>query len=130
MGKAGLCRPGLIDSRRVHERAAARAFENLTAFIEGMLKLKVNRAKSAVARPWERKLLGFSFTRKDAKRRIASKALAKAKDRIRELIPIARRFPADHVTLALLESTKWLCPIQMPARGKSCYLSASVSLFF
>jgi RNA-directed DNA polymerase len=69
------------------ERAATRAFENLTAFIEGGLKLKVNRAKSAVARPWERKLLGFSFTGKDSgpKRRIAPKALAKAKDRIREL---------------------------------------------
>lgn len=69
------------------ERAATRAFANLTAFIEGVLKLKVNRAKSAVARPWERKLLGFSFTSKDAgaKRRIAPQALAKAKDRIREL---------------------------------------------
>ena len=68
------------------ERAAARAFENLTAFIEGVLKLKVNRAKSAVARPWERKLLGFSFTAgKKAKRRIAPKALGKMKDRIREL---------------------------------------------
>lgn len=67
-------------------RAATRAFENLTAFIEGVLKLKVNRAKSAVARPWERKLLGFSFTAgKHAKRRIAPKALGKAKDRIREL---------------------------------------------
>lgn len=68
------------------ERAATRAFENLTAFIEGVLKLKVNRAKSAVARPWERKLLGFSFTRgPQAKRRIAPKALGKMKDRVREL---------------------------------------------
>ncbi len=71
------------------ERAAKRAFENLTAFIESTLKLKVNHAKSAVARPWERKLLGFSFTPKTpkqpVKRRIAPKALDKAKDRIREL---------------------------------------------
>lgn len=69
------------------ERAAQRAFENLTEFIEGGLKLKVNRGKSAVARPWERKLLGFSFTSKNTgtKRRIAPKALAKAKDRIRDL---------------------------------------------
>jgi RNA-directed DNA polymerase len=67
-------------------RAAANAFENLIGFIEGTLKRKVNRAKSAVARPWERKLLGFSFTwGKNAKRRIAPKALAKAKARIREL---------------------------------------------
>lgn len=75
------------------ERAATRAFENLTAFIEGGLKLKVNRAKSAVARPWERKLLGFSFTSKDAgaKRRIAPKALAKAKDRIRGLTQKSHR---------------------------------------
>lgn len=68
------------------ERAAANAFENLIGFIEGKLMLRVNRAKSAVARPWERKFLGFSFTRgKNTKRRIAPKALAKAKARIREL---------------------------------------------
>ena len=68
------------------KRAATNAFENLIGFIEGRLKLKVNRAKSAVARPWERKFLGFSFTRgKDPKRRIAPKALAKAKQRIRKL---------------------------------------------
>jgi RNA-directed DNA polymerase len=67
------------------ERAATNAFANLIGFIEGKLKLKVNRAKSAVARPWERKFLGFSFTSKNARRRIAPKALAKAKERIREL---------------------------------------------
>lgn len=68
------------------ERAAKNAFENLIEFIEGKLKLKVNRAKSAVGRPWERKLLGFSFMPgKKTKRRIAPKALAKAKERIREL---------------------------------------------
>jgi len=71
------------------ERAAKRAFENLTALIETTLKLKVNHAKSAVARPWERKLLGFSFTPKTpkqpVKRKIAPKALDKAKDHIREL---------------------------------------------
>jgi len=68
------------------ERAASNAFGNLTGFIEDTLKLRVNRAKSAVSRPWERKLLGFSFMPgKHAKRRIAPKAFAKAKARIREL---------------------------------------------
>jgi RNA-directed DNA polymerase len=78
------------------ERAAVRAFENLTGFIEGGLKLKVNRAKSAVARPWQRKLLGFSFTADaEPKRRIAPQALAKAKDRIRGLTRKShRRFNA------------------------------------
>ena len=46
----------------------------LTRLLEGKLKLKVNREKSAVARPWERKFLGFSFTNgRQPKRRIAPK---------------------------------------------------------
>ena len=37
--------------------------KSVTRFIStAKLKLKVNRAKSAVAEPWERKFLGFSFT--------------------------------------------------------------------
>jgi RNA-directed DNA polymerase len=74
------------------ERAAQRAFENLTTFIESVLKLKVNRAKSAVARPWQRKLLGFSLTPgKESKRRIAPKALQKVKERIRGLTQKSHR---------------------------------------
>jgi len=68
------------------EQAAQRAFGNLTAFLEGKLKLKVNRAKSAVGRPWERKLLGFSFSPgPEVKRRIAPKALEKLKGKVRKL---------------------------------------------
>jgi RNA-directed DNA polymerase len=49
------------------------------------LKLKVNQAKSAVARPGQRKFLGFSFTgEREPRRRIASKASARFKERIRE----------------------------------------------
>ena len=35
--------------------------ENITRFIEGKLKLKVNINKSAVERPWKRKFLGFTL---------------------------------------------------------------------
>jgi RNA-directed DNA polymerase len=50
------------------------------------LKLKVNEAKSAVARPQERKFLGFSFTAgPEVKRMIAPKALDRFKQRIREI---------------------------------------------
>ena len=50
------------------------------------LKLRVNSEKSAVARPWERKFLGFSFTNhKQPKRRLAPKAVARFKERVREL---------------------------------------------
>ncbi len=35
--------------------------ESITKFIEEKLKLKVNKDKSAVDRPWKLKFLGFSF---------------------------------------------------------------------
>jgi RNA-directed DNA polymerase len=55
-------------------------------FITTRLKLKVNEQKSAVAEPWERKFLGFSFTNAETpKRRIAPKAVVRFKERVREL---------------------------------------------
>src|SRR3979490_1378087 len=54
--------------------------------VEGGRKLRVNSEKSGVARPWERKFLGFSFTNhKQPKRRLAPKAVARFKERVREL---------------------------------------------
>jgi RNA-directed DNA polymerase len=67
-------------------RAGERVMQNITRFITGKLKLKVNQEKSAVARPAERKFLGFSFTSgRQPKRRIAPKSLMRFKKRIREL---------------------------------------------
>ena len=67
-------------------RAGQRVMASLTAFITQRLKLKVNSAKSAVARPQERKFLGFSFTNETApRRRVAPKALLRFKERVREL---------------------------------------------
>jgi RNA-directed DNA polymerase len=68
------------------ERAGQRVMTSVTQFISRRLKLKVNEAKSAVARPQDRKFLGFSFTRgRELKRRVAPKALGRFRDRIREL---------------------------------------------
>jgi len=67
-------------------RDGLRLMKGITAFLEGKLKLKVNQEKSAVARPWERKFLGFSFTNGiTPKRRIAPKALLRFKARIRAI---------------------------------------------
>jgi hypothetical protein len=44
------------------ERAGQRVMESVTRFISHHLKVKVNQAKSAIARPGQRKFLGFSFT--------------------------------------------------------------------
>lgn len=67
-------------------RAGERVMESVKRFLTEKLKLKVNEEKSAVARPWERKFLGFSFTRnREPKRRIAPKAATRFKERVREL---------------------------------------------
>jgi RNA-directed DNA polymerase len=68
------------------QRAGERVLASVGRFVTGTLKLKVNSEKSAVARPWERKFLGFSFSRdRQPKRRIAWKAAERFKQRVREL---------------------------------------------
>src|SRR3954454_2430009 len=67
-------------------RAGERVMTSIARFITTKLKLKVNQQKSAVARPWERKFLGFSFTwGREPRRRIAPKAVLRFKERVREL---------------------------------------------
>ena len=63
------------------ERAGQRVMESVKRFIANKLKLRVNEAKSAVAKPQERKFLGFSFYmgKGGPKRRIAPKALPSSK---------------------------------------------------
>jgi len=68
------------------ERAGHRVMESIGRFIEKKLKLRINRRKSAVGRPQERKFLGFSFTYGERpRRRIAPTALERFKERIREM---------------------------------------------
>ena len=68
------------------KRAGERVMESITRFLSAKLKLKVNSEKSAVARPWKRKFLGFSFTNAGVpKRRIAPQAVDRFKQRAREL---------------------------------------------
>ena len=68
-------------------RAGERVMETLRR-LYARLRLRVNEAKSAVARPWDRKFLGYSFwvaPGRKAKRRVAPKALAAMKERVREI---------------------------------------------
>ncbi len=71
-----------VRSRRAGERAMA----SIERFLTKRLKLKVNKAKSAVARPVKRKFLGFSFTKgKQPRRRIAPQSRTRFRSRVREL---------------------------------------------
>src|SRR5450631_4168509 len=84
------------------ERAGKRVMQSVTSFIRRRLKLKVNEVKSAVARPQERKFLGFSFTGgAEVKRRIAPKALLRCKQRVRELTRRTRGIRLEQMTKEL-----------------------------
>jgi RNA-directed DNA polymerase len=69
------------------KRAAERAMQTMTKLM-GNLKLKINPTKSAVAKAWERKFLGYQLwigPKRVVKRRVAPQALAKFKERVRGL---------------------------------------------
>lgn len=69
------------------KKAAERVLRNITKYLENNLKLKVNREKSKVDRPWRRKFLGFSFyIHKDGIGiRVHPKSISKFKQKIREI---------------------------------------------
>jgi hypothetical protein len=75
------------------EKAGHRVMESVTAFLEKRLRLKVNREKSAVARPSRRKFLGFRLFKDQGKVRIglAPKTLKRVRMRLRELTTRASR---------------------------------------
>ncbi|MCZ2147556.1 MAG: group II intron reverse transcriptase/maturase [Bryobacterales bacterium] len=73
------------------ERAGVGLLQRLTVFLAERLKLKVNEAKSAVARPWRRKFLGYSLTaHRKPKLRIAAPSLQKLTVKINDLLRGAR----------------------------------------
>jgi RNA-directed DNA polymerase len=68
------------------QRAGERVLAGVEKFLAKRLKLKINKAKSAVAKPSVRKFLGFSYTSEpQPRRRIAPQAIARFKATVREL---------------------------------------------
>ena len=71
-----------VRSRQAGERVMA----SVRRVLERKLRLKVNEAKSAVDRPWNRTFLGFTFTRRQSNRRqVSEKALKAFQAKVREL---------------------------------------------
>jgi hypothetical protein len=58
---------------------------SVTRYVSDSLRLTVNALKSAVDQPWNRKFLGFTVSRKDARLKVADKAIDKLKDQVREM---------------------------------------------
>lgn len=66
------------------KRAGLRVLKSISGYLNRQLKLLVNKAKSAVDRPWKRQFLGFTFSSK-LNRRISTKSLKRFKERVREI---------------------------------------------
>jgi group II intron reverse transcriptase/maturase len=68
------------------QSSGQRIMESMKGFLANRLKLTVNEAKSAVARPWERKFLGYSVTaQQSSKVRIAKQSIQRLMDSVRQL---------------------------------------------
>jgi len=66
--------------------AGERVMKSLTSFLERRLRLQVNAEKSAVARPWERKFLGYSLSwHRESRLRVAASSVQRLKEKLREI---------------------------------------------
>jgi RNA-directed DNA polymerase len=88
------------------QRAGERVMTSIGKFLTSKLKLRINQAKSAVAKPQQRKFLGFSFTGgKQPKVRLSPESIQRFKDRIRQS---TKRSRGRNVQQVIAELTKFL----------------------
>lgn len=68
-------------------QAGERVMKSVTEFLARRLRLKVNAEKSAVARPWERKFLGYSMTwHKQPRLKVAPESIRRLKAKVRTIL--------------------------------------------
>ncbi len=103
-------------------RAGLRVMESITRYVEGKLKLKVNREKSAVDRPWNRKFLGFSFLMdKKATIRLAPQTISRFKEKIRELTSRTRSMSTEsRITMLNRYLVGWIGYFRLASAKKHC----------
>ena len=66
--------------------AGERVMKSISRFLERRLRLRVNAEKSAVARPWERKFLGYSLTwHRQSRLKVAASSVQRLKEKLREI---------------------------------------------
>lgn len=117
------------------EKAGARVMDTMRKELT-RLRLRINEAKSAVDRPWNRRFLGFTFRGRGpkARRRTSPRAFEKAKDRIREL---TNRNRGASMTTVVKELTTYLsgwlqyfgiCQVPTPRRDLDKWIHARLRL--
>jgi RNA-directed DNA polymerase len=103
------------------EIAGQRVMKSVIKFLTTKLKLKVNEQKSAVAQPWDRKFLGFTFTKGKEPGRITihESRVKRLKDKIRGL---TKKMRGNKITDSI---RKFIMPI---TRGWANYFSIAETL--
>jgi len=80
------------------ERAGQRVLESVGRFVQKRLRLQVNRAKSAVDRPWKRSFLGYTVTRhRQPRLKVAPKSASRLRQKIKVLMRAGRGRRLDRV---------------------------------
>lgn len=80
------------------EQSGQRVMQSITRFLDEKLRLRVNSAKSAVARPWKRKFLGYSLTSEQTPRlKVARESVKRMKKKIKERTRRGRGRSLSHV---------------------------------
>ena len=80
-------------------QAGERVMASITEFLEKRLRLKVNLEKSAVARPWKRKFLGYSMTwHQQPRLKVAGTSIQRLKAKVRTIFREGRGRSLSQVT--------------------------------
>lgn len=105
------------------EIAGQRVMKSVVKFLTTKLKLKVNEQKSAVAQPWDRKFLGFTFLngKKPGQIIVHESSIKKLKDKVRGL---TKKLRGNKLKDSI---RKVIMPI---TRGWANYFSISVKTVF
>jgi len=103
-------------------RAGLRVMRSVTEFLERKLRLKVNRDKSAVARPWQRRFLGYRIImQSEVRLTIAPESLQRAKHKIRRLTRRNRGVSLERVLRELRRFTDGWVTYFRHARSPSLF---------
>lgn len=102
------------------QAAGQRVLASITSFLEGKLRLRVNRDKSAVAKVSERKFLGYRLLT-DGRLTIAPQSIRRAKNRVRRITRRNRGISFERMIRELNSfTTGWVTYFRLAA-GKSTF---------
>ena len=93
------------------KKSAERVMKSITKFIEKDLKLKVNKGKSKVDRPWKLKYLGFSFYNKKNGMgiRVHNKSIEKLKATLKKITGRSNAMSMEYRAIKLKQTiTGWI----------------------